>query len=151
MPAGRGKGQTAALAAAQRNCRRYAYYLKLDIRKYFDSVIMRSSSACSADASRTPALLLLFERLLGTYQTQPGKGLPICNLTSPVLRQLLSQPRWNRFRYETCRCGAYGRYMDDSVLWDDDRDPVARVAGGDERFLEGRLALRVKERTPVVR
>ena len=144
----RGRGQTAALAAAQRNCRRYAGYLKLDIRKYFDSVDHAILFRMLCGRFKDPGLLLLFERLLGTYQTQPGKGLPIGNLTSQYFANFYLNPL-DRFVTETCRCGAYGRYMDDSVLWDDDRDRLRGWRAEIERFLEARLALRVKERTPV--
>ncbi len=78
----KGKGQTAALAAAQQNCRRHAWFLKLDIRKYFDSVDHAILLHLLCRRFKDADLLLLFQRLLGTYQTQPGRGLPIGNLTS---------------------------------------------------------------------
>lgn len=145
-----GKGQTAALATARRHSRRPGYFLKLDIRKYFDSVDHAILFRLLARLFKDARLLLLFRRLLDTYQTQPGKGLPIGNLTSQHFANFYLNPL-DRFVTETCRCGAYVRYMDDFVLWDSDRDRLRAWRKEIEGFLQDRLALRVKERTPVHR
>jgi hypothetical protein len=146
----KGRGQTAALAAAQQNCRWHRYFLKLDIRKYFDSVDHAILFRLLARRFKDVGLLLLFRRLLDTYQTQPGKGLPIGNLTSQHFANFYLNPL-DRLVTETRRCGAYVRYMDDFVLWDADRDRLLALRKELETFLQDQLALRLKERAPVHR
>ena len=146
----KGRGQTGALQAARCHCRRHAYFLKLDIRKYFDSVDQTILFRLLSRRFKDAGLLLLFRRLLDTYQTQPGKGLPIGNLTSQHFANFYLNPL-DRFVTEACGCGAYVRYMDDFVLWDSDRDRLAALRKEVETFLQDHLALRLKERTPVHR
>ena len=79
------KGCHKALARARHFARNNNWYLKLDIRKYFDSidhdVVMRLLSRRFKDRE----LLLLFEKLLATYHVELDKGLPIGSLISQHL------------------------------------------------------------------
>jgi retron-type reverse transcriptase len=78
------KGHHAAVRRAQHFINRHPYYLKLDIHKFFDSVdhsILKSQLRCRI---KDPDLLRLLDAFIDhpVPWTEPGKGIPIGNLTS---------------------------------------------------------------------
>ncbi len=68
------KGAHKALAKAQTYSKNYMWYLKLDIRKYFDSIDHRIMISLLSRHVKDRELILLFQTLLETYHTDPGKG-----------------------------------------------------------------------------
>jgi hypothetical protein len=147
----KGKGAHAAARRAQEILRLFRYYLKLDVRKFFDSVdhgvLKRLLGRRIKDAD--------FLRLLGAIidqqvpWTEAGKGIPIGNLTSQHFANLYLDPL-DHFVKETLRVKGCVRYMDDVVLFADEKgflwDALAQV----ERFLRERLLLSVKEGSSVL-
>jgi len=163
----KGKGREAALARAGAYAGRYAWFLKLDIRKFFDSVDQAVALDQLSRHFKDQRLLDLFRRILATYSTAPeerghscplpppskpqadknvgapAKGLPIGNLTSQHLANDYLAPL-DRFVKETLACPAYVRYMDDFVLWSDDRALLRHAWTEIESFLASRLKLTLK-------
>ena len=139
----RGKGREAALLRARRYAAGHTWFLKLDIRKFFDSVDQAVVTKQLSGHFKDENLLALFGRILATYATAPGQGLPIGNLTSQHLANDYLAPL-DRFAKETLRCPAYLRYMDDFVLWSNDRPFLRRAWDEIEFFLESQLKLRLK-------
>ena len=78
----RGKGQLAAVRRAASFARRYGWFLKMDVRKYFDSVDHSILMALLRRKFKDATVLGLFDQVLASYHTQEGCGLPIGNLTS---------------------------------------------------------------------
>ena len=78
----RGKGQHAAVATARAWTRRTGWYGKMDVRKFYDSVDHAILRRLLARRFRERRLLRLFDLLLDSYCSSPGKGLPIGALTS---------------------------------------------------------------------
>lgn len=81
---------------------------------------------------------------------KPGLGLPIGNLTSQLYSNVYLNP-FDQFIKRDIRCRHYGRYVDDSILIDPDRDwllaqvPKAREYLADELGLQlhmGKLHIR---------
>jgi len=78
----RGKGRLAAIHRAQHFAVKHRWFLKLDIRKYFDSVVHTVLETLLETKIKDPAVLRLFGRIIDSYATGLGRGLPIGNLTS---------------------------------------------------------------------
>ena len=78
----RGKGQLAAVRRAAAYAGRYGWFLKMDIRKYFNSVDHDAMRGLLRRKFKDAAVLAVFDQVLASYQTAPGRGLPIGNLTS---------------------------------------------------------------------
>jgi RNA-directed DNA polymerase len=74
---------------------------------------------------KDPVLLGLFDRILVSYQTTPGRGLPIGNLTSQHFANFYLSPL-DRFLKEELGSVAYVRYMDDFVVWGGSGKRIAR-------------------------
>ena len=123
----KGKGVYAALERALRFARASDWFLKLDVRKYFDSVDQTVLRGQLRGLFREKPLLGLLDRILSSYQTASGKGLPIGNLTSQFFANHYLATM-DHFIKETLRVRRYVRYMDDFVLWDSNKETLRERA-----------------------
>lgn len=111
-----GKGTHKAVQRAQLFANKYQWFLKLDIRKYFDSIDHNILLHLIDKKIKDQRTVLLFQQLLDTYHTETDRGLPIGNLTSQHLANfyLCEFDHWIK---EQRRVKAYIRYMDDFILF----------------------------------
>jgi len=141
-----GKGKHAAWRRAQELCARFTAYAKLDVRRYFDSIdhelLMRRLERLIKDR----AVLELLRRIVSSYCTAPGRGLPIGTLVSQHCANLYLG-ELDRFAKEQLKIKGYVRYMDDSLLFADDLDTTRRWADEITAMLAERLRLIVKDPT----
>lgn len=86
------KGTFAALERAEQFTKRSTWFLKLDVKKYFDSIDHTILKDLLVRLFKDARLLLLFKRIIESYEKTPGKGLPIGNLTSLITRVLYVIP-----------------------------------------------------------
>ncbi len=111
-----GKGNRKAIARAKEFAGKNSWYLQLDIKKYFDSIdhniLLMLINRCIKDKE----LLELFAKLLDTYHTRPGKGMPIGNLVSQHLANFYLGLLDNWLKTDR-RVKYYLRYMDDFILF----------------------------------
>lgn len=77
-----GKGVHAAALYAQRQCRRFPVYLKMDVKGYFDSINHQHLLALLRRRLRGEHLFRLIKAVLASYGSRGGYGLPIGALTS---------------------------------------------------------------------
>lgn len=138
-----GKGTHKAIDRAQQFLRRRRWFLKADIDKYFESVdhdILLNLLGRKIKDGRMLGLLATVIKNGG----QGGRGLPIGNLTSQFLANVYLDPL-DHFVRERPDGLPYLRYMDDFVLFSDDRGHLRRLREEVRRFLDQRLNLRLKE------
>lgn len=139
-----GRGRLAAIARAEQSARRNRWFLKMDVRKYFDNIDHDVLLAFIRRKFGDPVLLSLFARIVGAHSSGPGRGLPIGSLTSQHFANAYLGLA-DRFIKETLRCSAYVRYMDDMVVWAEDREELKRVRDAVKRFLRDELKLELKQ------
>ncbi|MCP3920023.1 MAG: RNA-dependent DNA polymerase [bacterium] len=142
----RGKGTHAALARARRLVRRHEWFLKLDIARCFDSLDHGVVLDCLARVVKDRPVLELARTIVATDR---GVGLPIGSLTSQWFANLVLD-RLDHFVLEDLRVGGYVRYMDDFVLFGDDRAALRRAHDAVARFVEHELRLRLKDRATIL-
>ncbi|MEY4179089.1 MAG: hypothetical protein RLY70_2663 [Planctomycetota bacterium] len=95
---------------------RFPAFLKLDVRKYFDSVSHIVLCQRLERRFKDERLLALLWQILDVYHTSPGRRLLIGSLTSQHFANFYLG--WfDRFVKEVIRSPGYVRYMDDCVLW----------------------------------
>lgn len=138
-----GKGTHAAVRRARYFASRHAYCVKLDIRKYFDSIDHAALMDLLERRFKDSAVLRLFARIVASYETAPGKGLPIGNLTSQHFANHYLGALDHHVK-ETLGVRGYLRYMDDFLLWTDSRGEARRLLHEVRAFLREELRLELK-------
>ncbi len=116
----RGKGTHAALERAKVFSKKWQWFLKLDVQKFFASVEHTVLKNQLGRLFKEQKLLAIFEQIIDSYEDTPNRGLPIGNLSSQYFaNHFLSG--LDHFIKEQLRIKAYVRYMDDMVLWHKDK------------------------------
>lgn len=138
-----GKGTYAAIDQVQKYQQRYRWYLKLDVRKYFDSINHEEIKQLLARRFKERALIDIFSAIIDSYNTGEGKGLPIGNLTSQYFANHYLAVA-DHFVKEQLGAKGYVRYMDDMVIWDNDKGRLLKIGHALRSFLENSLFLKLK-------
>lgn len=137
------KGTYAAIDRAKFYTRKYKYYLKLDFRKYFASLnhdVLKSQLVC---LFKDDKLLDIYFQIIDSYSDTPATGVPIGNLTSQYFaNHYLSLA--DHFAKEKLKSRAYVRYMDDVVLWANDKDELLGTGNHFKDWCERILILKLK-------
>jgi RNA-directed DNA polymerase len=139
----KGKGTYAALERAKDYTRKYSWYLKLDVRKFFASIHHDVLKGQLAAMFKEERLLRIFFQIIDSFEASPGRGVPIGNLTSQYFaNHYLSG--LDHYIKERLGIEAYVRYMDDMVLWHDDKMVLKAVDKVVTAYLENCLQLELK-------
>ena len=146
----KGKGRVRAVARAQGYARTHRWFLKMDIRKYFDSIHQATLRELLGRKFKDPVLLGVFDHILASYHTTPGRGLPIGNLTSQHFANFYLSPL-DRFLKESLGRRAYVRYMDDFVVWGESGSELRAIYEQVQRFVALELKLELKGNTAINR
>lgn len=146
-----GKGTHAAIARAQHFARRYRYVLKCDVRRYFERVDHTVLKTLLARQFKEASLLTLLNRIIDHAPpgAEPGKGLPIGNLTSQHFANRYLGELDHDLK-ERLRVKGYLRYMDDLLLFADDKPTLHEGLAAIRQFLRDPLRLELKETATVL-
>ncbi len=134
-----GKGTHRALNRVQMFARRFRYFLQCDVEQFFPAVDHTILRGILAPKITNPQLMWLTERILASgvgvlteeYKMRyfPGddlfavdrpRGLPIGNLTSQFWANCFLNP-FDHFVKRQLSCQGYARYVDDAILFADDK------------------------------
>ena len=140
------KGTEAALIRALHFSKQFGYFLKLDIRKYFDSIPHAKVKEILARLFKDKALLNLFDNIVDSYSVREGYGLPIGNLTSQYFANMYLAV-FDRYIKETLKIKGYIRYMDDMLIFQNNMQKSKEVRGNAVNFLAEKLHLTCKEQS----
>jgi retron-type reverse transcriptase len=142
----RGKGTHAAIARAQQLARRWPFFLKCDVRRFFASVDHAVLRGRLTRLFKEPELLALLETIIahGPPEAKPGRGLPIGNLTSQHFANLYLGELDHHLK-DRLRVKGYLRYMDDLLLFADNKPDLHRLLAEIRGFLADPLHLALKE------
>lgn len=134
------KGTHAGMRRAAYYTRRFAYALKCDIRKYFAHIDHEILMGLFAKVIGDQRLLELLEHIIDSHADgwrlivpEGGlplfdgrlirRGLPIGNLTSQFSANVYLDPLDHFVKHEL-RCKGYVRYMDDFLLFSNDKEQL---------------------------
>lgn len=137
------KGTHKAVKYAQKNTLKHKWYAKLDVKKYFDSI---NHSVLQKELDRLfkdRALLNIFEKIIASYQIGLGVGLPIGNLTSQYFANYYLSTA-DHFVIEKLHT-PYLRYMDDMLLFGNNKEALKKQINNFVEFTESELKLNYKE------
>ncbi|MDR1857884.1 MAG: reverse transcriptase/maturase family protein [Treponema sp.] len=140
----KGKGTHAAVLYAFRQCKASPHFLKLDVRKYFDSIDHETLKAQLHRLIKDTRVMYLLGGIIDSYETAPGKGVPIGNLTSQFFANLYLA-ELDHYILESLRPSAYCRYMDDFIVWADSPAMLKAMFGRVNDYARENLRLSLKQ------
>jgi hypothetical protein len=149
-----GKGTHRALGRCQALARKHRYFLQMDVAQFFPAIDHRLLHDILARKIADSDVMWLIDRILESGRgllTQAydmrwfegdelfaicrPRGLPIGNLTSQLWANCYLNP-FDHFVKRSLRCRAYLRYVDDMLLFADDKGQLWRWKAA----VEGKLA-----------
>ena len=124
------------------------YFLKCDIRKFFDNIdhftLKQKLSKVVAD---TDVLTLLYQ-IIDSFEVSNGKGLPLGNQTSQWFA-IFYLDGFDRLIKEKLRIKYYSRYMDDCVLLHNDKSYLRDCLEKIREYAATELKLDFNEKTKI--
>ena len=138
----KGMGTCKALEKACELSRKYKWYVKLDVCKFFDSIHHECMKRMLERLFKDKLLLTYFDALIDSYEASEGRGLPIGNLTSQYFANHYMALA-DHYAKEHLRQPAMVRYMDDVVFWGNDKQQLKQQAVDYYRFVEQTLRLKM--------
>lgn len=139
----KGKGTYAALERAKLHTNKNEWYMKLDVRKFFESIHHEVLINQLTRLFKDLALVGVFEQIIHSYEASPGLGLPIGNLTSQYFVNHYLAGMDGHVKRKL-RVGAYVRYMDDLVFWNSQKEPLLEILDTVRDFLQTELRCSLK-------
>jgi retron-type reverse transcriptase len=157
----KGKGTHAAVARASSYARRFRYVLKCDVEKYFPSIDHEILMSLIVERIWDEQVLWLVRTIVGGSNPQPEalhyfpgdglftpyerrRGIPIGNQTSQFFANVYLD-KLDHYVKETLRVPGYVRYVDDLLVFDNDKRRLHEARAATEAFIE-RLRLRLHPR-----
>lgn len=114
--------------------------LKCDIKKFFDSVDHRILLEIVKTKIKDPDTIRLIKKVVKSYETAEGKGLPIGNLISQLFANIYLN-KLDQFVKHKLKAKYYLRYADDFIVLHKDFWFLTRAVEEIKRFIEGELKL----------
>lgn len=124
-----------------RNNTRTCWVLKCDVRKFFASIDQNVLMSILREYIPDEKILGLLEEIVSSFSsTEPGKGLPLGNLTSQLLVNIYMN-EFDQFAKHTLKAQYYIRYADDFVIFSESRARLEGLVPRIQQFLDVRLKL----------
>jgi RNA-directed DNA polymerase len=142
-----GKGTHKAINRFNEFCRqvgknntRTVWVLKCDIKKFFASIDHKVLLKILTSYISDPNILWLSEKVINSFETHPGKGLPLGNLTSQLFCNIYMN-EFDQFVKHKLKSKYYTRYADDFVFLCGNKGELLNLIPKLSSFLEERLRL----------
>ncbi|HUD20645.1 MAG TPA: reverse transcriptase/maturase family protein [Candidatus Saccharimonadales bacterium] len=116
--------------------------IKLDIRKFFDSVDHEILLGLLEVRIADKRLLSLLEQIIRSFCFSPGKGMPLGNLTSQLFANVYMDPL-DKFVKQNLNAKHYLRYADDFIILSSNSHELLGYLVEINIFLKERLKLHV--------
>ena len=139
------KGLHKAVYRAQEYSQVNQWYLKLDIRKYFDSIRHEVLNRILQRDIDDLNVCRLMQLIIATHKSDDQEGLPVGNLSS----QFFGNVYLNEADHFIRQAGIkhYIRYMDDMLLFSDTSEHLKEILKRLDQFLFETLKLKIKEKS----
>ncbi len=147
----KGKGTHRAIKRAQYFSRRYSFFLKLDVRKFFDTIDHIILKQLIRRKIKDAEFLRLVDLFIDhpVPWTEPGKGIPIGNLTSQHFANYYLSGL-DHYIKEQLRIEAYIRYMDDFLIFADEKETLWDAKKRINDYLSSELSLMLKDKAIIL-
>lgn len=145
-----GMGVHRAVVHVQKNLRHHPWYAQVDVKHYFPSIDHAHLFHLLSRRFKGKDFLHLLERIINSYQTTTGKGLPIGSLTSQHFANYYLNDA-DRFLLQHPAVVGHIRYMDDIVWWCKDKSDTKIVLHEFDDYLRTTCQLKLKPQARINR
>ena len=122
------------------------YILKMDIRKYFDSIDKNILYNIVSKKIMDDKLLKVLKQII--YSTKGEKGQPIGNYTSQTFANIYLN-ELDQYVKHKLKCKYYFRYMDDSIILVKTKEEAKDILEKIIKFLKEELELELNSKTQI--
>ncbi|MEA1969484.1 MAG: reverse transcriptase/maturase family protein, partial [Thermodesulfobacteriota bacterium] len=142
----KGRGSHAAVKRTQRFTRKFSYFLKCDIKKYFENINHNLLKTMLGKKLKDPLLMELLNKIIDhpVPGGNPGIGIPIGNLTSQLFANIYLN-ELDLFIKEEMHIKGYVRYMDDFILFAHDKKSLNQCLNEIHWFTVEKLFIELKQ------
>jgi len=137
------KGIYKALEKVGKGMKQYQYVAKLDVRKYFDHISHEILKSKLQRIFKDKTLLNILDQIIDSYSLERGYGLPIGNLTSQYFANFYLSSIDHDAK-EVLRIPIYIRYMDDILLFANEKNILQKNVKDLEQKMKKKLRLSLK-------
>ena len=141
-----GKGTHRAVRRLKQFCQKLSgnnsrniWALKCDVKKFFDSMDHHTLFDLVERKVTDKKALWLIEQIINSYHTNPGRGLPIGNVTSQLFANIYLN-ELDQFIKHELKARYYLRYCDDFVVLKS-REQLSEIVERVGKFLDDELKL----------
>ena len=131
--------QTFSRKASQNNTKT-VWVLKCDIKKFFASIDQEILLNILKRHIQDKDIIWLIRKVVESFHTYPGKGLPLGNLTSQLLVNIYMN-EFDQFMRHKLKVRYYIRYADDFVILSQNKKYLQEIFPEIKRFLSDQLQL----------
>ncbi len=133
-----------------RNRQKPSYALKCDVKKFFDTVDHKILLELIAYKSYDLSTTWLIRQVVGSFETSPGKGLPLGNVTSQLFSNIYLN-ELDQFVKHKLKVRHYVRYCDDFVILADNKEYLESLVPKLAEFLREGLKLELHQKKVILR
>ena len=127
-----------------------AFVLKCDVRKFFDNIDHTVLFRLIVKRISDEKLLTLIHRIISSFETTGGKGLPLGNVTSQLFANIYLN-ELDQFAKHTLKASYYIRYCDDFVILNQGINSMEELTEQIRDFLREKLFLELHPRKVITR
>ena len=139
-----GMGVHKAAKQVQQNLQRYPWYVQIDIQGYFAAIDHSTLMQVLSRRFKGTVLIKQLQRIIQSYHTLPGKGLPIGSLTSQYFANYYLDGL-DRLLSALSQVQAHIRYMDDIIWWCETKRQVKEVLLLVNHYVQNERNLSIKK------
>ncbi len=122
------------------NYHRPIYSLKCDVRKFFDNISHDKMFSLIKKRVSDPEVLRLIDLIIKSFETKPGAGLPLGNVTSQLFANIYLN-ELDQFVKHQIKAKYYLRYCDDFIILHRDKKFLIESVSKIDEFLKNELDL----------
>ena len=138
-----GKGTHKALLRAFHFAKSSRYFLKMDVRKYFDSIDHATLKTMLTRLIKDTSILRLLYIIIDSGDTPTDIGIPIGNLTSQFFANYYLSSFDHHFK-ERLHARKYIRYMDDILIFSENKNELTAMYDSAASYTGKKLQLILK-------
>lgn len=150
----KGKGMHNAVLDVQKTMKHCSrawktyYILKMDVAKFFQNVDRKILIEILKRKIQDQKLQNLIEKII--YSDSNEKGLPIGNYTSQTFANIYLN-EVDQFVKHKLKCKYYFRYMDDSIIFCQNKEQAVNTLNQIRKYLKGNLKLELNSKTQIIK